>query len=135
MRIRSALSLVSLALVASAAACSTPAESDADSVTADDLTAMAVPGVDESALDRTTDPCTDFYQFACGGYIASLPADTQREYRSFSELQRSNDAILTQVFDAITSAPQNDAERNAAALLASCTSTDAAAKTAAFVAG
>ena len=132
MRFRSALTLLPLVVVASAAACAKPAESEDDAVSADELTAMAAPGVDESALDRTMDPCNDFYQFACGGYIASLPTDTQREYRSFSQLQRSNDAILAQVFDAITASPQNDAERNAAALYKSCTSTDAAAKTAAF---
>src|SRR5262245_47703330 len=32
-------------------------------------------GLDLAALDRTADPCVDFYQFACGGWIASHPLD------------------------------------------------------------
>src|SRR5438132_13429607 len=29
--------------------------------------------VDLAAVDRTADACTDFYQFACGGWIAANP--------------------------------------------------------------
>src|SRR5689334_23669246 len=34
--------------------------------------------VDLAALDRTADPCGDFYQFACGGWMASHPIPSDR---------------------------------------------------------
>jgi endothelin-converting enzyme/putative endopeptidase len=135
MQKRLVVSCVGPALFASllAAACSVPTE-DASSVGADDLTAMAAPGVDESALNRAVDPCTDFYEFACGGYIASLPADTRREIRSFAQLSASNTEVLGRVFAAILETPRSEAERNATSLFKSCMSTTSQARTTEFVA-
>ena len=35
---------------------------------------------DVKAMDKTADPCTDFYQFACGNWMKSnpIPADQAR---------------------------------------------------------
>src|SRR5688572_11926451 len=40
-------------------------------------------GLDLTALDLDVDPCTDFYRFACGGWIADHPvsADAAQESR------------------------------------------------------
>jgi putative endopeptidase len=58
-------------------------------------------GVDLSALDRRVDACTDFYEFACGGWIAANPvaADRQRWGR-FQEVQERNFAILKRILEA-----------------------------------
>ncbi len=54
-------------------------------------------------MNRAVDPCTDFYQFACGGWIARnpIPADQPRWGR-FNELQERNNEVLLGVLEAAT---------------------------------
>ncbi len=68
-------------------------------------------GFDIDAMDRSVDPCVDFYHFACGTWLKSnpIPAD-QATWGRFNELVERNRLILRDVLD---KAKGNDANRDA----------------------
>jgi predicted metalloendopeptidase len=63
-----------------------------------------------SSLDKAADPCVDFYQFACGGWIKSnpIPAD-QSIWSRFGELAERNRQELRVILDNAAKASNRDA--------------------------
>jgi putative endopeptidase len=53
------------------------------------------PSLDVRAMDRAADPCVDFFQFACGGWIANnpIPPD-QSSWTTYGKMQDENRTLL-----------------------------------------
>jgi endothelin-converting enzyme/putative endopeptidase len=69
------------------------------------------PGFDISAIDKTANACTDFYQYACGTWMKNnpIPSD-QAIWGRFNELQERNREILHQILEkASVQDPHRDA--------------------------
>jgi putative endopeptidase len=82
-------------------------------------------GTDPDALDRSVDPCHDFYAFACGGWAAktSIPPDRPAWARSFSEITERNLATLRGILETDAAgnfAPGDDEARKLGDFYATC---------------
>jgi len=59
------------------------------------------PGFDPAAIDRTADPCVDFYQFACGAWMKANPVPPdQSRWGRFDALQDGNRDVLHKILEA-----------------------------------
>ncbi|MEJ7599972.1 MAG: M13 family metallopeptidase [Kofleriaceae bacterium] len=83
---------------------------------------LASTGLDPAALDRKADPCDDFYQFSCGGWIASteIAADKPLAMRSFVDIEDRNQVYLKGVLEEARTKPTDELTRQLGAFYGSC---------------
>jgi putative endopeptidase len=73
--------------------------------------AKTQPALDVTSMDRSIDPCTDFFAYSCGGWIKRnpIPPD-QSSWDTYSKMQDENLGQLRGILEAASVA---DAKRNA----------------------
>jgi putative endopeptidase len=84
---------------------------------------------DLSAIDKIVDPCTDFYQYACGNWLKQnpVPADQVRWGR-FNELAERNNYLLYTELKAAADGPKTPLEKKYGDYFAACMNVDLADK-------
>src|SRR5579884_1444937 len=65
-------------------------------------------GLDLKAIDKSVNPCQDFYHYACGGWLKSnpIPAEESRRGR-FDELHDRNQATLRGILEKAEAHPSS----------------------------
>ncbi len=84
---------------------------------------------DLSAIDKTVDPCTDFYKYACGNWVKNnpIPSDQVRWGR-FNELAERNNYLLYADLKAAADAPKSALQKKYGDYFAACMNVDLADK-------
>jgi putative endopeptidase len=87
-----------------------------------------IPGFDTASMDTKADPCTDFYQYACGNYakLHPIPADLP-EFDQFANLYEFNTQALHEILEqaAAAHAAPGSNEQKIGDYYQSCMDTDA----------
>jgi putative endopeptidase len=84
---------------------------------------------DLSAIDKTADPCTNFYQYACGNWMKNnpIPSDQVRWGR-FNELAERNNYLLYSELKSAADAPKTPLQKKYGDFFAACMNVEEADK-------
>ncbi|HWF91035.1 MAG TPA: M13 family metallopeptidase [Terriglobales bacterium] len=87
------------------------------------------PVLDVHSLDPTVDPCTDFYQYSCGGWMKSnpIPPDQSR-WDVYSKMEDHNKTLLREILEQASQAkaPHGSVTRKIGDYYAACMNESAA---------
>ncbi len=84
---------------------------------------------DLSSIDKSADPCTDFYQYACGNWMKNNPIpSTEVRWGSFNTLADENNYLLWKDLKAAADAPKTPLQKKYGDFYAACMDTSVADK-------